>query len=177
MRISDWSSYVCSSYLFQNRGSAFDQFPPAPLVPVHAGLRVRRHGAHALRLRPRHGEGLSLLFLRRRVAAAESAMTGLRFELLATHGRARRGRLHTAHGIVNTPAFMPVGTAGTVKGMMPESVGATGAEILLGNTYHLMLRPPAARVAPFGGLHRFMNWTGQILDRKTGGTGKSGVIM
>src|SRR3546814_16499116 len=128
MRISDWSSYVCSSYLFQNRGSAFDQFPPAPLVPVHAGLRVRRHGAHARRLRPRHGEGLSLLFLRRRVAAAESAMTGLRFQLLATHGRATRGRLHTAPGLVHTPAFMPVVTTGTEKGMRPGAVGATGTE-------------------------------------------------
>src|SRR3546814_6333372 len=131
MRISDWSSYVCSSYLFQNRGSAFDQFPPAPLVPVHAGLRVRRHGAHARRLRPRHGEGLSLLFLRRRVAAAESAMTGLRFELLAPHGRPRRGRLHTAHAIFYTPAFLPVGTAGPVNVLFPDFVGSTVPVFLL----------------------------------------------
>ena len=73
-------------------------------------------------------------------------MSGSCFELLARDGKARRGRIHTAHGTVETPAFMPVGTAGTVKAMLPESVAATGAEILLGNTYHLMLRPGAERV-------------------------------
>src|ERR1700742_4207374 len=67
------------------------------------------------------------------------------FDILATDGKARRGQLQTAHGVVNTPAFMPVGTAGTVKAMLPESVKATGAEIILGNTYHLMLRPGAER--------------------------------
>src|SRR5689334_19928728 len=85
------------------------------------------------------------------------------FNILAKDGKARRGQLHTAHGVVNTPAFMPVGTAGTVKAMLPESVKATGAEIILGNTYHLMLRPGAERVAAFGGLHKFMNWPGPIL--------------
>jgi queuine tRNA-ribosyltransferase len=91
-----------------------------------------------------------------------------RFDLLATDGKARRGRIHTAHGTVNTPAFMPVGTAGTVKAMLPESVKATGAEIVLGNTYHLMLRPGAERVASFGGLHKFMNWPGPILTDSGG---------
>ncbi|WP_374654441.1 tRNA guanosine(34) transglycosylase Tgt [Dongia sp.] len=91
-----------------------------------------------------------------------------RFDLLATDGKARRGRIHTAHGVVNTPAFMPVGTAGTVKAMLPESVKATGAEIVLGNTYHLMLRPGAERVASFGGLHKFMNWPGPILTDSGG---------
>ncbi|HEX7200157.1 MAG TPA: tRNA guanosine(34) transglycosylase Tgt, partial [Dongiaceae bacterium] len=90
------------------------------------------------------------------------------FELLARDGSARRGRLHTAHGTVETPAFMPVGTAGTVKAMLPESVAATGAEILLGNTYHLMLRPGAERVAALGGLHRFMNWPKPILTDSGG---------
>ena len=90
------------------------------------------------------------------------------FELLAQSGAARRGRIHTAHGVVNTPAFMPVGTAGTVKGMLPEQVAATGAEIVLGNTYHLMLRPGAERVASLGGLHRFMNWPGPILTDSGG---------
>ncbi len=90
------------------------------------------------------------------------------FELLARDGRARRGRLHTAHGTVETPAFMPVGTAATVKAMLPESVAATGAEILLGNTYHLMLRPGAERVASFGGLHNFMNWQRPILTDSGG---------
>ena len=65
----------------------------------------------------------------------------LKFEIIAKQGKSRRGRLYTKHGIINTPAFMPVGTCATVKAMMPESVAATGAEILLGNTYHLMLRP------------------------------------
>ncbi|MEA2781968.1 MAG: queuine tRNA-ribosyltransferase [Rhodospirillaceae bacterium] len=90
------------------------------------------------------------------------------FEILARDGKARRGRVATAHGQVNTPAFMPVGTAGTVKAMLPESVAATGAEIVLGNTYHLMLRPGAERVAAFEGLHRFMNWPGPILTDSGG---------
>src|SRR3546814_3046826 len=72
------------------------------------------------------------------------------FELLATDGAARRGRIELAHGTVETPAFMPVGTAATVKAMRPESVAATGAEILFGNTYHLMLRPTAERIAELG---------------------------
>jgi len=90
------------------------------------------------------------------------------FTLLANDGKARRGRLTTAHGTVETPAFMPVGTAGTVKAMLPESVAATGTEILLGNTYHLMLRPGAERVAALGGLHRFMNWPKPILTDSGG---------
>ena len=90
------------------------------------------------------------------------------FSILGTDGKARRGQLKTAHGVVNTPAFMPVGTAGTVKAMLPESVQATGAEILLGNTYHLMLRPGAERIAHFGGLHQFMNWPGPILTDSGG---------
>jgi queuine tRNA-ribosyltransferase len=90
------------------------------------------------------------------------------FTLLARDGRARRGRLSTAHGTIETPAFMPVGTAATVKGMLPENVAATGAEIVLGNTYHLMLRPGAERVAALGGLHRFMNWPKPILTDSGG---------
>ena len=92
----------------------------------------------------------------------------LKFEINTINKKSRRGFIHTAHGIVQTPAFMPVGTAGTVKAMMPESVKATGAEIILGNTYHLMLRPTAERVAAFGGLHRFMNWSGPILTDSGG---------
>ena len=95
-------------------------------------------------------------------------MTGFRFDLFATDGAARLGRVHTAHGPVDTPAFMPVGTAATVKAMMPESVAATGAQVLLGNTYHLMLRPGAERVARLGGLHEFMNWPGPILTDSGG---------
>ena len=92
----------------------------------------------------------------------------LDFEILKTSGKARLGRLHTKHGIVNTPAFMPVGTCGTVKAMMPESVAATGAEILLGNTYHLMLRPGADLDEKMGGLHKFMNWDKPILTDSGG---------
>ncbi|OKH88241.1 tRNA guanosine(34) transglycosylase Tgt [Thalassospira sp. TSL5-1] len=95
-------------------------------------------------------------------------MTEFRYELLAQDGKARRGRIHTAHGVIETPAFMPVGTAATVKGMMPESVAATGAQILLGNTYHLMLRPGAERIARLGGLHKFMNWDKPILTDSGG---------
>ena len=92
----------------------------------------------------------------------------LKFDLLKTVGKSRRGQLHTKHGIVNTPAFMPVGTCATVKAMMPESVAATGAEILLGNTYHLMLRPGADLVEKMGGLHKFMNWNKPILTDSGG---------
>ncbi|MGL4964541.1 MAG: tRNA guanosine(34) transglycosylase Tgt [Inquilinus sp.] len=95
-------------------------------------------------------------------------MTEFRFEPLARDGAARTGRLHTAHGVVQTPTFMPVGTAATVKAMRPEEVAAAGAQIVLGNTYHLMLRPGAERVARLGGLHRFMNWPGPILTDSGG---------
>lgn len=92
----------------------------------------------------------------------------LSFELLGTDGEARRGRIGTAHGTVETPAFMPLGTGGTVKAMMPQSVAETGVEILLGNTFHLMLRPGAERVAAQGGLHKFMNWPRPILTDSGG---------
>ena len=90
------------------------------------------------------------------------------FTLSATGGRARTGRIDTPRGEIRTPAFMPVGTAATVKAMMPENVRATGADILLGNTYHLMLRPGSDRVARLGGLHKFMNWDRPILTDSGG---------
>lgn len=90
------------------------------------------------------------------------------FSLHGTDGRARTGTVHTPRGGIRTPAFMPVGTAATVKAMMPENVRATGADILLGNTYHLMLRPTAERVAHLGGLHKFMNWDRPILTDSGG---------
>ncbi|KAF0145339.1 MAG: queuine tRNA-ribosyltransferase [Rhodospirillaceae bacterium] len=90
------------------------------------------------------------------------------FTCLAHAGAARLGRLVTAHGVVDTPAFMPVGTAATVKAMTPGAVTATGARILLANTYHLMLRPGPERVARLGGLHTFMNWPGPILTDSGG---------
>src|ERR1700758_827076 len=92
----------------------------------------------------------------------------IEFEVLARDGAARRGRLKTAHGDIETPVFMPVGSAGTVKAMTPEGVAATGARIVLGNTYHLMLRPGAERIAAFGGLHRFMNWPYALLTDSGG---------
>src|SRR6056297_2681118 len=90
------------------------------------------------------------------------------FTLDATSGKARSGVISTPRGEIRTPAFMPVGTAGTVKAMLPESVAATGADILLGNTYHLMLRPTAERIARLGGLHAFMNWDRPILTDSGG---------
>ncbi len=90
------------------------------------------------------------------------------FRLLQTDGDARRGEFITPHGRVQTPAFMPVGTQATVKGLDSEAVTATGAEIVLGNTYHLMLRPGAERIAALGGLHKFMNWPRPILTDSGG---------
>ncbi len=95
-------------------------------------------------------------------------MTTFGFELAAIDGRARTGVIRTPRGDIRTPAFMPVGTAATVKAMLPGSVRETGADILLGNTYHLMLRPGAERIARLGGLHRFMNWDRPILTDSGG---------
>ena len=92
----------------------------------------------------------------------------LRWKRLATDGAARAGVLRTAHGEVPTPVFMPVGTAGTVKAMTADAVRATGARMVLGNTYHLMLRPGAERVSRLGGLHRMMDWHGPILTDSGG---------
>ena len=90
------------------------------------------------------------------------------FTVQATDGKARKGVISTPRGEIRTPAFMPVGTAATIKAMMPESVRATGADILLGNTYHLMLRPTAERIDRLGGLHKFMNWERPILTDSGG---------
>ena len=95
-------------------------------------------------------------------------MSDIHFELAATDGAARTGILRTPRGEVRTPAFMPVGTGGTVKAMLPQSVRETGADILLGNTYHLMLRPGAERIARLGGLHKFMDWQRPILTDSGG---------
>ena len=92
----------------------------------------------------------------------------LAFTVEASDGAARLGRLETAHGTVKTPAFMPVGTQAAVKGLTVDTVRASGAEVVLGNTYHLMLRPGAERIARLGGLHRFMNWPGPILTDSGG---------
>jgi queuine tRNA-ribosyltransferase len=94
--------------------------------------------------------------------------TKFAFQTLGTNGFARAGILHTAHGPLETPAFMTVGTAGTVKAMTADAVRATGCQCVLGNTYHLMLRPGADRIADLGGLHRFMDWPGPILTDSGG---------
>jgi queuine tRNA-ribosyltransferase len=106
--------------------------------------------------------------LRRGAGGRKGGMTKFSFALQATDGRARTGVISTPRGEIRTPAFMPVGTAATVKAMLPDSVAATGADILLGNTYHLMLRPGAERVARLGGLHKFMNWDKPILTDSGG---------
>jgi queuine tRNA-ribosyltransferase len=92
----------------------------------------------------------------------------MNFALLATDGAARRGRLTLAHGVVDTPAFMPVGTYGSVKAMSPEEIRGLGAQIVLGNTFHLWLRPGLEVIAAHGGLHRFMGWDGPILTDSGG---------
>jgi len=100
--------------------------------------------------------------------AGVQVAAGFDFKVTAVDGKARAGVISTPRGQVRTPAFMPVGTAATVKAMLPESVAATGADIVLGNTYHLMLRPTAERVARLGGLHAFMNWQRPILTDSGG---------
>ena len=92
----------------------------------------------------------------------------MRFELLANCGEARRGRIHLSTGVVNTPAFMPVGTYGTVKAVTPEELVDVGAEIILGNTFHLLLRPGSELIRAHGGLHRFMHWSRPILTDSGG---------
>ena len=95
-------------------------------------------------------------------------MSDFTFIVSATDGAARSGIISTSRGEIRTPAFMTVGTAGTVKAMLPESVRETGADIVLANTYHLMLRPGAERVAKLGGLHKMMNWARPIITDSGG---------
>src|SRR5271165_1608897 len=98
----------------------------------------------------------------------KTAASSFSYRIISTDGAARAGAISTAHGEIATPAFMPVGTTGTVKAMTADAVRATGATIVLGNTYHLMLRPGAERIAQLGGLHRFMDWPGPILTDSGG---------
>ena len=103
------------------------------------------------------------------IASINMSNSGHRYFTIHSYdGHARCGELHTAHGVIRTPAFMPVGTAATVKAMTPEAVKSTGADIILGNTYHLMLRPTAELIAKLGGLHKFMHWDGPILTDSGG---------
>lgn len=94
--------------------------------------------------------------------------SSFRFEVMATDGAARRGRIHSGRGVIDTPAFMPVGTAGTVKAVTPEELDQLGAQVVLGNTFHLMLRPGSELVHRLGGLHRFMHWDRPILTDSGG---------
>src|SRR5262249_33509398 len=154
----------------QGGGPAADEFPPAALHPLYAGVRLRRHRSHARGLCPCDRAPLSILFLRRRLLVGTRAadMSAFEFKVSATDSAARRGQLVPAHGVIDTPAFMPVGTAATVKAMFPEDVAATGAQIILANTYHLMLRPGSERIAKFGGVRKFMNWPGPLLTDSGG---------
>jgi len=127
------------------------------------GRICRRAPAYAI-ARPRQGSPTTLS--RRGVGRMLWAMFG--YECIETDGRARRGRLTTAHGEVATPVFMPVGTAGSVKGVTAEQLRGAGVQMVLGNTYHLMLRPGAETVARLGGLHRLMAWDGPILTDSGG---------
>jgi queuine tRNA-ribosyltransferase len=95
-------------------------------------------------------------------------MTEFSFTLHKTDGQARLGTVRTLHGDIRTPAFMPVGTVGTVKGMYMDQVKEAGSDIILGNTYHLMLRPGAEEIAALGGLHKFTTWDGPILTDSGG---------
>ncbi|MBV1703652.1 MAG: tRNA guanosine(34) transglycosylase Tgt [Hyphomicrobiales bacterium] len=151
---------------------ADDELPPAALDAVHAGVRAVRRRGDAAGLRARHRVWLSLLQLRRRLPAvspgAAAVSARVEFAIGARDGAARTGELRLARGTVRTPAFMPVGTAATVKAMRPADVRATGADIVLGNVYHLMLRPGAERVARLGGLHKFMGWDRPILTDSGG---------
>ncbi|MEE8530886.1 MAG: tRNA guanosine(34) transglycosylase Tgt [Hyphomicrobium sp.] len=98
----------------------------------------------------------------------QDVMTGFGYRKIAQDGAARLGEIATPRGVIRTPAFMPVGTGATVKALYPEQVKATGADIVLANTYHLMLRPGAERIARLGGLHTFMRWDGPILTDSGG---------
>ena len=90
------------------------------------------------------------------------------FELIAQDDKARSGKIHTSRGTIDTPAFMPVGTQGTVKGIFPDDIVKTNTQIILGNTYHLLLRPGTEILSKFGGLHKFMNWEKPILTDSGG---------
>src|SRR5262249_36533243 len=152
------------------------QLPPATLDAVHAGLRLQRARDDARSVCARDFGGLPVLLLWRCVPLVSGACgqvrggdappddpslgagrTRLAFTVAATDGAARTGEISLSRGVTRTPAFMPVGTAGTVKAMLPETVRALGSDIILANTYHLMLRPGAERVAALGGLHVFAN--------------------
>src|SRR3989440_5861748 len=150
---------------FSRRRRHADEFPSAEEHAIDAGERVCRPRPCPPRVSTGDRAGLSLLQLRGLYVHRGARLS---FQLIAQESGARRGRLTTGHGIIETPAFMPVGTQATVKALSPDEVQHAGAQVLLGNTYHLALRPGADRIARLGGLHRFMGWEGAILTDSGG---------
>ena len=162
----DTDLFILPGFEFQRRRLPDHQLSPAQVDAADAGVGVRRPGEYASRLSPRHRTALPLLQLRRCHVHCRTA--AMNFQLLARDGAARRGRLTLAHGIVDTPAFMPVGTYGSVKAMSPLELRELGAQMVLGNTFHLWLRPGLEVIAAHAGLHRFMGWDGPILTDSGG---------
>src|SRR5436309_2384013 len=148
-------------------GRTAHELPPAALDAPRAGGGVRRLGPHPRRLRRGGAPRLPFLQLRRRHAHHVSARFDFEVVRVDPSG-ARLGRLTTAHGVVDTPAFMPVATHGAVKGVAPEQLGALGATILLANAYHLAQRPGVETVQALGGLHALMGWDGPLLSDSGG---------
>src|SRR5690606_18837371 len=155
-------------------------FPSAAIHAADADFGVRRDGSDTTCLCPCRRRPLPVLQLWRRHAdrsppvpeamtpIASSSQPGLAFDLLATDGAARRGRITLNHGTVQTPMFMPVGTYGTVKAMTPAELKEIGSQVILGNTFHLWLRPGNEIMEAHGGLHGFMQWHGPILTDSGG---------
>src|SRR2546422_7957436 len=155
--------------LFRSRrGRDAHQFPPAAHVAPDPGVRLRRAPAGPVRLRQGGRRRLPLLLVRRRHANPVSGRFAFQVLKRDPGTGARRGRMTTQHGEVETPAFMPVGTAGTVKAMTPQDLANLRFDLILGNAYHLALRPGEDVVRRLGGLHRFMGWEGSILTDSGG---------
>src|SRR5450432_2537192 len=131
-------------------------------------MRFCRPAGRTRGLRARGTCALPVLQLRGRDAAHAQRSMNPSFSIAAVDGAARTGRLTTAHGVIETPAFMPVGTYGTVKAMTPEELEGLGAQVILGNTLHLLLRPGPRIIAAHGGLHGFMHWQRPILTDSGG---------
>src|SRR5690606_977049 len=164
-----YSPFHYAGLPFRLCGRADHQFSPAALHLINAGFCFGWNGADTTRLRSCSRVALSLFQLwRRHVHRISSLMTGLQFDLLATDGKARRGQVTLNHGTVQTPIFMPVGTYGSVKAMLPHELEEIGAQIVLGNTFHLWLRPGTDIIEKHGGLHGFMQWDKPILTDSGG---------
>src|SRR6185436_12910609 len=157
-RIRDGEVVHCAGASIPSRRCAAHELPPAADTASGAGGGIRRLAARARRVRGRRRGPLPLLQLRRRDAAH---VTGMRFDVMRTPGvEARRGRLTTTHGIVETPAFMPVATHGAVKGVSPWLLEELGATIVLSNAYHLAQRPGVELVQALDGVHGLLSWKG-----------------